>query len=293
MKATNLHPVPSYPEKEVYEASLQFLQTGEIADILLPCYNQHGEWLGETPSTEFVTPEALRKLAKITIPEERRSLTNENRETILLTSYIFEPSTNSTGEPVNVVPWHEIRGMCQITTEGNIHAPNLKRLNSPYGAEIEGLTLNMPVLEEAKNLQLTAEHISIPKLALVYHLTIQNCRHVEAPALKIIESLILGPAFSARFASLVEARGPIIGYAIREFTAPLLETVNPGAMAHDGLVLPEAWTIDTPSLQYVGKRLDASSAETFYSTDLKVEGEWAMHPQIKARMAMQGPNLQL
>lgn len=176
-----------------------------------------------------------------------------------------------------------------IEIGGNLHCPNLRRLNPNYsGVEMRGLTVHLPELTQVDCLTLVGEHISIPKLAQARYLGFGTARHIEAPCLKSVSHLKLGPAFSARFPMLKEVSGPLVGYAIREFWAPLLETVIPEAHDYDGLVLPEAWTIDTPSLKYVGKRLDSRSAKDFYLSGLTVEGRWLMHPNaelIKARLS--------
>lgn len=293
-------------EATMTEASRHFLQTGEIPEALLQCFNYDGKWLGDTAASEFVDYRVQENLENLTIPETRRTITRPNGQSVLLTSYMLEeePEDERLDEeylteeelpvrkdPTLVLPWHEIRGMCQVATHRNLSCPNLRLLNPDYSfADMCALTIHLPELAQVHIITLTAGHISIPKLEQAEYLAFATARHAEAPALQTVGQLQLGLALSARFPALRKVSGALVGYSVREFTAPHLETVNPGALAHDGLVLPEAWTIDTPSLKYVGKRLDAWSAENFYPNDLKVEGTWVMHPRLKARLAIRGPN---
>lgn len=278
-------------EEQMEEASREYLATGEIPDALLQCFNHDGKWLYDTAASEFVLTHAQIRLWDLTIPASRCVTTNEKGESILLTSYMEKLDANVTSI---TLPWHEIRGMCVVETQGNLSCPNLRRLNPLYSeVEMSGLTIRLPELTEVHSLTLDAAHISVPKLEKAQYLAFASTRHTEAPALHTVGQLQLGTAFSALFAVLREVAGPLVGYSAREFSAPLLEAVNPGAQAHDGLVLPEAWTIDTPSLKYVGKRLVSWTAETFYPKDLKVEGTWEMHPRMKARLAMRGPAVEL
>ena len=306
-----MHPIPEYDQLEatIVEASREFLQTGKIPDALLQCYDQHGRWLGGTAASEFVDFAAEQKLAKITIPEDQRTLTNESRESILLTSFILEEEPEDERleeeylteeevpiekDPILVLPWHEIRGMCQVAIHRNLSCPNLQRLNPHYSpVRMQALTVQLTKLPQVNSISLYADHVSIPKLEKATYLEFGIASHVDAPSLDNAGQLKLGSAYSARLPQLRQVDGQLVGYAIREFHAPLLEAVNPTSTGYDGLVLPEAWTIDAPNLRHVGKRLDASSDETFYPTGLKVDGRWIMHPRMKARLAMRGPIIEL
>jgi hypothetical protein len=209
----------------------------------------------------------------------------------IVEEYLTDEELPVSKDPTLVLPWHEIRGMCQVAIHRNLSCPNLRLLNPNYSSvDMCALTIHLPKLTQVHIITLAAGHISIPKLEQATYLAFATTRHAEAPALHIVGQLQLGLAFSARFPALREVSVALVGCSVREFSAPLLQSVNPGALAHGGVVLPEAWTIDTPSLEYVGKRLDAWSAETFYPKDLKVEGSWIMHPRMKARLAMRGPN---
>lgn len=278
------------------DASRQFLLTGIIPDAMLQCFNQQGEWLGETAASPFVEPAALKKLRKVTIPESRRTITNECGESILLTSFMLEKA-DFVEDPVIVIPWHEIRGMCMINIVGNLSCPNLRRLNPHYSpVEMSALTIRLPVITEVDSITLLAEYISIPKLTHARYLHFSHVRHVDAPCLQIVDNLQLGSAFSAHFPQLREVSGPLVGNAIREFSAPFLESVNPKKTGHDGLLLPEAWAIDAPKLQMVGVRLNARTEETFCPLDLIVDGVWQMHhnaERIRTRLAMRGTDIPL
>jgi hypothetical protein len=281
-------------EATMVEASKEFLRTGEIPDALLQCFDQEGRWLGDTAASEFLLPDAWLKLCDLTIPANRRVTTNEKGESILLTSYMEKTSGCVRVSP----PWHEIRGMCSVETDGNLELLNLRRLNPIYSnaAEFTALTIRLPELTEVDCISLTADHISIPKLQTAKYLEFRTTRHIYAPSLQTAGQLKLGSAFSAHFPVLREVDEALVGYAIREFSAPLLEAVNRLQTGYTGLLLPDAWTIDTPNLKHVGKRLDAISAESFCPPGLTVDGTWQMHPnaeRIRARRAMRRPDFEL
>jgi len=77
-------------EATMTEASRHFLQTGEIPEALLQCFNYDGKWLGDTAASEFVNDAAQKHLEKLTIPESRRTMRRPNGQPILLTSYMLE-----------------------------------------------------------------------------------------------------------------------------------------------------------------------------------------------------------
>ncbi len=268
-------------ETAMAEASRRFLETGEIIYPLHHCFDQCGAWLGASAVFPYVLPAARKRLTKITIPESQRSITNEEGESILLTSFLLDED-HIMGEKVAVIPWHEIRGMCTIKLESDLYCPHLRRLSNCYNpTDIRALTIRLPELFVVNDIILSAEHIFLPKLTCAQNIDVFHVSHVFLPHLQSVKNLHLGSAFAAHFPVLLEVHQSLVGYHVREFSAPRLERVNLSKTGEDGLLLPAAWSIDSPNLQCVGVKLDARSAETFFSPALTVDGEWNMHPNAK------------
>lgn len=286
-------------EMAMAEASRNYLRTGEIHDTLLQCYNQNGKWLEDTAASQFVDDASQKRLSKITIPESRRCIINANGEHILLTSYslheepdderpyweyLEEEDLSEKVDKTLILPWHEIRGMCEIAIHRHLYCPNLRRFNAHYNnTDVTALSIRLPELIQCTDLTLRAEYFYIPKLAQAGHLKFSTARHIEAPSLRAIDNLHLGSAFTVHFPMLKQVKECLVGDDVQEFAAPVLETVNRRKSGRTGLILTNAWNIEAPHLQYVGRLLDTSSAESFCPHGLVVDGRWETHTKTKTQ----------
>jgi len=264
---------------EFAKASQAFLSTGKIPELLLQCFDQNGIWLGESPASEYVDPAAYEMLEEMSIPEERRSITNDRGESILLTSYIVECSSSHT------IPWHEIRGMFRIDTGSDLNAPNLKRLSPYYVSDINALTTSLPELLNVHSMLITTYQLAIPKLEWAVDLTIFYVPILIAEQLETVGILRINGVKRATFPELRNVHEHLEGSQLWEFVAPKLESVNRDTDGWEGLILSNAGFIITPRLTFVGNRLDSRSAEHFYLPKLYVEGQWDIHPMARKNYA--------
>ena len=268
---------------EFAKASQAFLSTGKIPELLLQCFDQNGIWLGESPASEYVDPAAYEMLEEMSIPEERRSITNDRGESILLTSYIVECSSSHT------IPWHEIRGMFRIDTGSDLNAPNLKRLSPYYVSDINALTTSLPELLNVHSMLITTYQLAIPKLEWAVDLTIFYVPILIAEQLETVGILRLNGVKRATFPELRNVHEHLEGSQLWQFVAPKLESVNPCVHTHShadsdrltGFILPETTVINAPQLTYVGGLVDTQCAEYFYLPNLIVSWHWYRHPKAK------------
>lgn len=234
-----------HPETEIEAASLAYLKTGEIPELLLPGFDQHGRWIQESPTSEFVSACARARLQSIVLADFQRSTINADGEHILLTSCIINP-----GESAEI-PWHEIRGLIRIETDSAVIAPNLRRISS-YDADIDGPSVSLPELRTATRITVSADELAIPFLANVGWAEFQT-PNLTAPSLRTAGNLELGSSQTADLPALQTVDLGIRSYSLLKFRAPNLETINSKTKSHFGLVLPYTTVFYAPKLRVSGK----------------------------------------
>ena len=263
-------------EAAIAAAAIAYLSTGEIPELLLMGFDQNGKWMEESTPPGIIVPEALERLQNTILTESQCSTVNSEGERILLTSYITPPESGD-------IPWHEIRGRIYIDTRTEVVAPHLRKIKSE--AAICASSVWLPELKTALDLVITADELLIPKLETVRWAEIKT-PNLTAPSLKTLGYLEPILSTAANLPALETVYYGICGYSLREFHAPLLQTVNPESddwARQYGLILTFAKSIDAPNLKFVGARCVTCDAPDFFNLDLTVDGEWDMHPVAKRR----------
>ncbi len=245
---------------EIKAALLAYVKTGEIADVLLPGFDQRGRWSEQSPIS-LDSGEAEDRLRSVVLPVSRRSTVNPDGERILLTSYILKRPTK---KPCHEIPWHEIRGLIHIESKKEVIAPNLRRIASRYKAYIIGPSLILPELRTATSVWFIVEKLTIPSLETVGEASFSTS-NLTAPSLRTAVLLEIQYVVTAQLPVLQTVDLGIFGLCVLNFHAPNLETVNSKGN----------WPFC----------IAFSFATSFYAPKLRTNGRCAVNPYVRERMA--------
>lgn len=151
--------------KELIKALKAFNQTGEVDDILLEGFTQHGNWIGIHKCEEI--KEYSYSIQGHILEEKRRTKKNKNSDIHLLTSY-----RNIDRGPKVEIPY--------TTIAGSICAPMCRQFSAPNLTKVKGKI-------EIDN----AHKIHMPLLEFVGEfLNLGRCHEINLPNLKKVEKII-------------------------------------------------------------------------------------------------------
>lgn len=279
--------------------------TGIIHDALIPYFDQDGKWRGDMIRWKCDTSKpCLAKIQTSLLPSSRRTR-RERSGTVLRTSFYW------TGPECVHVTYSGIEGSFVVGNKNSIHAPSLRhvgghfttgtnqRIHLPNLQTVGGDFLAMETfLLEAPRLRHVAGKVMLigtlpPSLETVgKHLAVYWLFAFDAPRLRHIGgSLVLSKVEQVRL-PVLEAVGCsiLLGSHAHKFHAPKLRSTG------NDFLMGSVSQIKAPRLRFVGGDLDTHSSKAFYHPDIKVMGQWAMHPEAAeywtmrqaARLAMRG-----
>ena len=150
---------------ELIMAADHYSQTGTVKERLLPCFDQHGKWIGTIADLPDLIVST--KLTKTVIPKEQIIQTNPLGEVVLLGSYVI------TSGKSHVVPYDHVRGDVLARRYKAVEAPNLKSVGGSVIA-------------------MMARTVKTPKLKSVWNHLFVNCAVVfESPELLTVGGCLI------------------------------------------------------------------------------------------------------
>ncbi len=142
---------------ELVMAADHFHETGAIREVLLTCFDQHGEWIGTGVDLPDLNVSA--KLRKTIIPKADLIRTNATGERVLYGTYVITSAKNY------VVPFEHVRGDVIADRYKIVEAPTLKTVGGSLIA-------------------MKARSIRLLQLRTVWHHLFVNCAvEFESPEL--------------------------------------------------------------------------------------------------------------
>ena len=275
---------------EILKATKHYAHTGEIPEWLIPYFDQHGRWVGDSRSWKRRTVKtAAIRMAHASLPAVRRTC-RLRAGLCLLTSYVSWQRT-----PV-MMPWCEVSGSIRVSKHVGITAPNLRAVGGHFVTHTRSI-------------------VRLPNLRLVGgSLSVLSTRELHAPRLKNVggDLLICGyklPAlqtvgkrlwmrwtFDAKAPQLRSVGGSLDVHVASVFDAPNLRSVgghfNMSRLTRKVSVpmletiggrfqAKAAEVIVAHHLIRVGGSIDTSNAREFYRPHLEFGEEWEMHWEAK------------
>ncbi len=264
-----------------------YAKTGIIHDVLIPYYDQHGQWL-ESPgilSCAKLSPH-LDRIKSSYLPASRRT-SRDRSGTILRTSFIWRGS-----ESVRLT--HSgIQGSLIVDGNANIHAAGLRHVNGnlisstdkrvylpnlrTVGGHFEFMHtfgLHVPRLHHVGGRAKMLGFLPPFLTTVGRSLGVYWCFDSESDRLQSVGGyLVLTKAITIRFPELVAIGGSfVLTYQTHVIHAMKLQSIGGDFMtgaAHD---------IRTPALRSVGGNMDTSSAKRYYHPRITVGGKWTTYP---------------
>lgn len=275
---------------EILKATKHYSRTGEILDWLIPYFDQHGRWVGDSRSWKRRTVKAAAiRMSDASLPAARRTC-RERAGLCLRTSYV---SWNRT--PV-MIPWCEVAGSIRVSKHAGISAPNLRAVGGHFITH-------------------TRSFVRLPNLRAVGGgLSVLSTSELQAPRLKHVGGSLLVYGFNLPALQTVGKR--LWMRWTFEATAPQLRTVGGSLDLHVSSVFdaPNLRSVGghlnmsrltkkvcIPMLETIGGRFQAEAAEVivayhlnriggsintrsaaeFYRSDLECNMSWDIHPKAK------------
>ena len=109
-------------QTELHKHIQKFAATGIIDDALIPYYDQHGRWRGDTIKWMIPIGRSIRKMIRASILPESRRVMYDKMGPVLRTSFYWT-GTN----PLTLV-YSEIHGSLVVTSHASVHGVNLRRV---------------------------------------------------------------------------------------------------------------------------------------------------------------------
>lgn len=278
-------PYTQITEENMKLALAHFKATGEILDVLLVCYDQHGKW----KSHPFLEDGDCANLLAQTIPADRLVKITPNGHNVLLCSlsdlsempiaidyhYVAGNLIGNSTPQFSAINLETVGGFLDVALADTVNVPNLKDVGFDFDAgyvtdfsaeklqTVGGcLTLNCIKEFNAPNLQTVGRYLHAPH-AIAF----------DAPKLEAVYgSLLALEAITFNTPSLHTVCIYLNASSATTFVAQNLHTVN-GDLKADS-----ATTFDAPELQTVKGYLNAESATTFNAPKLVTVGEKLILP---------------
>jgi hypothetical protein len=255
-------PYTQYTKDNLEHAMAHYKATGEILDVLLVCFDQHGNWSDLPDSFDLEEPA---NLSDQVIPENRLVAISSTEEKILLCSFI-----DSSADPVNL-DCHHVAGCIALAKTRQFSAPNLQTVGADLVAP-SATMFNIPNLREVGQFlnACSATRFDAPSLQTVGDfLLAQSATIIDITKLHTVGGFLdvrLAKSFDAP--SLKHVDNSLHAAAACTFSAPNLQIV-------DGFLIVESAIIfDAQNLETVNGALIAGSATTFNASKLvRVDGE--------------------
>lgn len=275
---------------EILKATKHYAHTGEILEWLIPFFDQHGRWVGDSRSWKRRTIKAAAiRMSQALLPAARRTC-RQRAGLCLLTSYVSCEQT-----PV-MIPWCEVAGSIRVSKYVSITAPNLRAVGGHFVTQTRSL-VRLP------NLRTVGGGLSVLSTSELHAPRLQHVGGdllvcgFELPALQTVGKRLwmrwtfeatapqlrsVGGSLDVHVASCFDA--PNLRFVgghfnmsrlTRKVCVPLLETVGGRFQAK------VAEVIVAFRLNHVGGSIDTSSAAKFYRPDLECNVSWDIHPGAK------------
>lgn len=294
-------------QEQLTECILQFEATGIIPDQLIEFYDQNGKWRGDHISWVSPAPKsALSAIRQSHLSEARRTATSKSGP-ILLTSFVWRKK-----QPLTIT-YAEIKGSLVVSTNAKVHAANLRHVGGhlilrsshkiylPYlrtiGGKFEcakGFLLHSPRLREVGGAcRLTG--VVPPKLERVGGTMVSYwVFNWSAPCLKTVAGALLFHRAEIVMAPMLEGvmGNLVVDSLTRKMQMPKLKYIGGDFLAD------KVAGLRAPLLRSIGGDMDTGSAIDFYHPDIRVGGQWKIHPNAlnnwvirqTARKALRGPD---
>jgi len=274
-------------QTELHKLIQNYAATGIIDDALIPYYDQHGRWRGDTIMWKPPIGPSILKMISASILSESRRVIYDKMGPVLRTSFYWT-GTN----PLTLV-YSEIHGSLVVTSNASVHGTNLRRVGGHLMAKtkrriylpqlrevggsfkaLKGFLLLAPRLRVVGRNLLIAGYVP-PLLESVggifsaywtFGFDSSRLRHVGG-------SLILHKAETVILAALESIGGGfLLGDHTRSLHAPQLHTIGGDFLA------TSVTKLRAPRLLCVGGDMDTLSAKGYYHPSIKVGGSWTTYP---------------
>ncbi len=264
-----------------------YLATGHIPDDLIPCYDQHGRWLG-TPNISFHINRNphLARVKKSHLHESRRTCKSRTG-TILLTSFTWRSKRRlqvtysgihgslivDSNAIIHAACLRHIGCSLITTTDKRVYLPNLQAIGGNFEA-MKTFDLHVPRLKHvggrAKMLGNIPPRLTTVGRSLgVYWSFAAESKHLRS----VGDYLCLTKAEVVRFPELETIGG---GFLLTLLThvvhAPKLQSIG------GDFLVEAAHDLRLPALRKVVGSVDTSAAKGFYDPRIKVGGGWVTYP---------------
>jgi len=274
-------------QTELHKLIQKYAATGIIDDALIPYYDQHGRWRGDTIKWMIPIGRSIRKMIRASILPESRRVMYDKMGPILRTSFHW------TGNNPLTIVYSEIHGSLVVASNASVHGVNLRRVGGHLIAQtnrriylpqlrevngsfkaLKGFLLRAPRLRVVGRNLLLAGYVP-PLLESVggifcaywtFDFESSRLRHVGG-------SLILHKAGTVILAALESIGGGfLLGDHTRSLHTPQLHTIGGDFLA------TSVTKLRAPRLLCVGGDMDTLSAQGYYHPSIKVGGTWTTYP---------------
>lgn len=279
---------------QIIAAAENYSRTGDIADVLIPFFQQDGRWLGDARDWRKSNSRKIRSIMKLAfLPEQLRTSVNEVGENVLRTSFVCKDKGSV------VVLWNEVMGSIEVQNDGNFSAPNLQIVGGHLHANTD-LEVDLPNLRTVggdfdvmETWKLHAPRITSVGGSLMVNdfnlgelesvgkrLWMRWTQYAVAPKLRHVGADLNADGAQTFIAPVLESVGCdlLLSDWATSFHAPMLHTVGASLGA------PSATIFEAPKLRRVGGHLNTTSAADFYHPDVNVGGTWKMHLNAEVRL---------
>ncbi len=274
-----------------------------IHDSLIPYYDQHGKWRGDTLLwREDAIKKLIASMQKSHLPEPRRTM-KSRMGPILLTSWV------ASAEESVMVKYVEIRGSLIAYNSQPIVAASLRYIAGDFSASTSN-RIDFPNLVRVEgNCEAAASfRLHAPRLRSVGG-RLKLSGELPPRLESVGRSLSTFWLFEFVAPNLKHVGGTLIPHKAETVHAPLLETIGGGFLVSDrtekievpmlssigdDFLATHTTDIRAYRLRAIGGDMDTRSAKEFYHPAIRVGGDWTCDPDAihhwvireKARQAL-------
>lgn len=274
-------------QREIVRHIKAYAQTGIIHDALIPYYDQHGKWQGDSILCHQPASESLLAIIrKSHLPESKRA-TRSRGGPILLTSWCVRNKQESRlhyaeirGSLIAHRSW-SLQAIALRSIGGHFHGPTNHRICLPNLIHVggnfeaaEGFSLYAPRLRTVGGRLKVAGSIPPMLESVSGSLSAFWCFQFEALKLKHVGGALIPHKAESVDAPVLESIGGgfLLGETAKRIKTPMLQSIG------DDFYAGSVEFIRAHRLRSVGGDMDTRSDPKFYHPALRVTGDWVCNP---------------